>query len=100
MPRSHAQRKAAKAACMNLRRASRLYLPPTIALTVLTGAPVALADWAEGPGTHVAAADPADAGTDAASDSGADAGEARSSTGCGDTSDLPSGAALIGAGCC
>lgn len=85
---------------MNLRRASRLYLPPAFALTVLTGAPVALADWAEGPDTHVAGSDPADAGADAASDAGGDAGEPRTSTGCGEPSDLASGAALVGAGCC
>lgn len=83
-----------------MRQASRLYLPPAFALTVLTGAPVALADWAEGPDTHVAGSGPADAGADAASDAGEDAGEPRTSTGCGDTSDLPSGAAVIGAGCC
>jgi hypothetical protein len=74
---------------MNVRRLSRLYLPPAFALTVLTGAPAALAD------AGADAAAPVDAGVD-----GGDAGVDESSTaGCGDGTGA-SGAATLGAGCC
>ena len=87
-PTAQSQRRRAILKPMKLRRLSRIYLPPTFAMAVLTGAPAALADGGQDAGAL------ADAGVDAG-----DAGEDENATGCGQGTG-PAGTASVGAGCC
>lgn len=84
---------------MTPQRLARLYLPPTLALTALTGAPIAAASWNEPPDqAPLAAAGSADAGADASDDAG-DGGDDTVKSTCGPHGDLGPGT-LVGAGCC
>ena len=83
---------------MKSTRLARLYLPPTFALTLLTGPPLALADSPDTPSVKPASSAGVDAGADDAGADAADGGEPKSSTGCG--GEDVGGAAFLGAGCC